>query len=88
MKLRNYIDEVPPRKRHRRRLALADFIGVSEVAVRHYANGTRQIPAKQVLPLVRATHGRVTPHDLRPDLYPDPDWLPADVREDEGQKAA
>ena len=34
------------------------------------------IPAEMVLPIVRAVAGAVTPHDLRPDVYPDPDWLP------------
>ena len=35
------------------------------------------VPAEQVLAIVQALDGKVTPHDLRPDLYPDPDWMPS-----------
>ena len=58
------------------RKSLAAAVGVTEPAVRHWANGNRGIPATQVLPIYHATHGAVTPHELRPDLYPDPTWLP------------
>lgn len=36
-------------------------------------------PAEQVLPIVRALHGAITPHELRPDIYPDPEWMPGDL---------
>ncbi len=40
------------------------------------------VPAEMVLPIVRAVTGAVTPHDLRPDMYPDPDWLPPTLIEE------
>jgi len=38
-----------------------------------------QVPPEQVLPVVRAVAGVVTPYELRPDIYPDPDWMPPDL---------
>ena len=35
------------------------------------------VPAREVLPIVRAVAGGVTPYELRPDIYPDPDWMPS-----------
>ncbi|MDQ2128006.1 MULTISPECIES: transcriptional regulator [Leclercia] len=53
--------------------ALGALIGVSKMAVSLWRrNG---IPAERVLPVFEATG--VTPHELRPDLYPNPtDGLP------------
>ena len=34
------------------------------------------VPAEMVIPIVVAVHGGVRPFDLRPDLYPDPQWMP------------
>ncbi|HCM9506496.1 YdaS family helix-turn-helix protein [Enterobacter bugandensis] len=53
--------------------ALGALIGVSKMAVSLWRrNG---VPAERVLPLFSATG--VTPHELRPDLYPNPtDGLP------------
>jgi len=53
--------------------ALGAQIGVSKMAVSLWRrNG---IPAERVLPVFEATG--VTPHELRPDLYPNPtDGLP------------
>lgn len=67
--------------------AVAACGGVTELARRIGAKQPRvsnwlcrgSVPAEMALPICRATAGAVTPHDLRPDLYPDPDWLPADV---------
>lgn len=36
----------------------------------------RGVPADQVIPICRATGGHVYPYQLRPDIYPDPDWFP------------
>lgn len=38
-------------------------------------------PGEYVIPIVIAVNGQVTPHQLRDDLYPDPDWLPEEVRQ-------
>lgn len=50
--------------------------GLSGEAVRKWSLGENQIPAERVFQVYRATKGEVTPHDLRPDLYPNPSWLP------------
>jgi DNA-binding transcriptional regulator YdaS (Cro superfamily) len=53
---------------------LATRLGVSYQAVRKWER--RAVPADRVLALVRAADGAVRPFDLRPDLYPDPAWMP------------
>ena len=48
----------------------ADFgrkLGVSQAAVSQWL---RKVPAERVLAIERATDGKVTRHELRPDLYP------------------
>ena len=41
-----------------------------------------QVPADRVIPVARAVDHQVTPHDLRPDLYPHPsDGLPEELKE-------
>ncbi|CAK0741312.1 Helix-turn-helix domain-containing protein [Gammaproteobacteria bacterium] len=54
--------------------SFASQAGVTYQAVRKWERAG--VPAERVLPIVRATQGRVTPYELRPDLYPDPDWMP------------
>lgn len=55
--------------------ALARLVGVQQPHVHKWVRSQR-IPAERVLPIYRATRGAVTPHQMRPDIYPDPDWLP------------
>ncbi|MEI6415784.1 MAG: YdaS family helix-turn-helix protein [Pseudomonadota bacterium] len=58
---------------------IAHAIGVTSGAVRNwFVRG--KVPAEQVLPIVRAAEGSITPHDLRPDLYPDKDWMPPGLK--------
>lgn len=41
-----------------------------------------QVPADKAIPVARAVEFQVTPHELRPDLYPHPtDGLPEDLKE-------
>lgn len=47
----------------------AKRVGVSPGAVWQWINGYK-IAAENVLPVEKATDGKVTRHDLRPDLYP------------------
>lgn len=47
---------------------LAKAIGVSYQAIRKYERGT--LSAERVIPVARATGWQITPHELRPDLYP------------------
>jgi len=57
--------------------ALARRLGVKQGHVWKWLNKSpRGVPAEFVLPIYRVTNGGVTPHDLRPDLFVDPSWLP------------
>lgn len=48
-----------------------------------------KVPAERVLDVAMATQFAVTPHDLRPDLYPNAaDGLPADREAEPGRAAA
>lgn len=50
--------------------ALAVAIGTKQQNVWWWLNRKRAVPAEFVLPIERATSGRVSRHELRPDLYP------------------
>lgn len=53
--------------------ALARAIGINSQAVSQW----RSAPAERVLSISAATGWKVTPHKLRPDIYPNPrDGLP------------
>ena len=57
---------------------LATAVGVSYQAIRKYERGT--VTAERALAVCRATDWIVTPHMLRPDLYPNPaDAIPPAV---------
>ncbi|HCH0659874.1 TPA: helix-turn-helix domain-containing protein [Enterobacter asburiae] len=55
---------------------LATMLGIKPMSVSRWKNRYRGVvPADRVLPIFTATG--VTPHELRPDLYPNPtDGLP------------
>lgn len=48
---------------------LASKLGVSKSAISKWKSRNR-IPSRRVLPIFKLTG--VTPHELRPDLYPNP----------------
>lgn len=48
---------------------LAAALGLSSQAISQW----EEVPAHRVLSVERATGGKVTRHELRPDLYPDDD---------------
>jgi DNA-binding transcriptional regulator YdaS (Cro superfamily) len=48
---------------------LARELGVTKMAITQWRRRDR-IPAERVLRLERLTGGRVTRHEMRPDLYP------------------
>lgn len=50
---------------------LAKRLGVTYQAIRKWK--THGIPAERVIPLCRVLDFKITPHQLRPDLYPNPD---------------
>lgn len=62
---------------------IARAIGVSGEAVRKwFLDLPESLPADRVLAVSRATDWKVTPHQLRPDIYPNPtDGLPTGERE-------
>jgi DNA-binding transcriptional regulator YdaS (Cro superfamily) len=57
--------------------ATARVVGVSPQAVSEILRRGKRVPAEWCLKLEAATHGAVSAHDLRPDLYPAPATLPA-----------
>ncbi|MBF0445791.1 MAG: helix-turn-helix domain-containing protein [Magnetococcales bacterium] len=69
MTLHEHINSFPRHLRTGIRNDLAQAAGVSEPAVRHWANGTRKVHPNKVLDLENATGGSVTRHDLRPDIF-------------------
>ncbi|MBV7133675.1 helix-turn-helix domain-containing protein [Escherichia coli] len=66
-------------KIHKRGLSqagVARLIGLPQQVVSRWANG-HQVPASRVLQLCEIMEWEVTPHELRPDIYPNPtDGLP------------
>lgn len=48
--------------------ALAAAIGKQQQHVQYWLK--TKVPAEHVIPIERATGGKVSRHDLRPDLYP------------------
>lgn len=57
------------------RAELARLLGVTKGAVWQWER--ESLPAERVLSVASATDWRITPHELRPDLYPNPaDGLP------------
>lgn len=67
------------KKIHKRGLSqagVARLIGLPQQVVSRWANG-HQVPASRVLQLCEIMQWEVTPHELRPDIYPNPtDGLP------------
>ena len=55
---------------------LAADSGTAAVYLRQIAYGHRQASPELTLAIAAATGGLVRPYDLRPDIYPDPDWAP------------
>ena len=60
---------------------LAEGLGVSHQAVRKFESS--RLPAERVIQVARLTGWQVTPHQLRPDLYP----LPGDALLADSQRA-
>lgn len=59
--------------------ALARSIGVKQAHIWNWLNKkSGEVPPQHVIPISMATENKVTPHDLRPDIYPNPtDGLPS-----------
>jgi DNA-binding transcriptional regulator YdaS (Cro superfamily) len=50
--------------------AVATAAGVSQPSVNHILQKGKRVPAEWCIPIEQATDGKVTRHQLRPDLYP------------------
>lgn len=60
--------------------ALADAVGCKQSAIGMWL-ARESVPPDVVLKVAQATAWQVTPHELRPDIYPHPqDGLPAERR--------
>ena len=59
---------------------IAKAAGAHPVLIHQWSSGKRRIPADRVLAVAKATDWKVTPHELRPDIYPNSsDGLPPDL---------
>lgn len=67
MDLRTYLNSAP----RGTSVAVAKALGVSPVMVTQWANGVKDVPPERCLAVERATEGKVTRADLRPDDF----WL-------------
>ena len=62
-------------------LALAERVGAKSAQVVWNWKSRGSVPAEMVIGICEAVAWEVTPHMLRPDLYPNPDdALPASMR--------
>lgn len=64
MNLSSYIQSFPKDERKAVRDRLAAACGVTEGAVKHWANGTRGVPAKHFRALIAESGGMVSISDL------------------------
>lgn len=55
--------------------ALARACGCTKQNVSQWARDSLLAP-EYVLPVCRATNWALSPHQIRSDIYPDPDWMP------------
>ncbi|WP_083260243.1 YdaS family helix-turn-helix protein [Marinobacter sp. X15-166B] len=75
MKLTTFLSQLPPGGRS----DFAKHIGASPAYLYQMVRGIRPIPPTRALAICEATNWKVTPHELRPDIYPNPsDGLPTD----------
>ena len=57
--------------------ALAKALHVSPSHIWNWRHRDKKVPAEKVLSIEAATDGKVTRHELRPDLYPPNDRVAA-----------
>ncbi len=67
--LQRAIDEAGSQAELARRIA-SDELPIKQQHVWNWLNRDKEVPAEAVIPIERATGGKVTRHELRPDLYP------------------
>ncbi|MEJ1422245.1 MAG: YdaS family helix-turn-helix protein [Candidatus Sedimenticola sp. (ex Thyasira tokunagai)] len=54
--------------------AISGYCGISKQAPGQW----KEVPIKQVLKIYLGCKGGITPHQMRPDIYPDPNWIPTE----------
>lgn len=65
-----------------------ELFGLSEPGAKHWRNGIRNVPPERVIEVCAATSWEVTPHEVRPDIYPNPwDGLPIGIASAQSQEA-
>jgi len=50
--------------------AVAEVVGVKQPSVHKMLTEGKKVPGEWCLPIERATEGKITRYQLRPDLYP------------------
>jgi DNA-binding transcriptional regulator YdaS (Cro superfamily) len=65
---------------------VGEACGVRQSAISECLRNGKRVPAEWCLPIEEASKGKVTRHDLRPDLWPAAD-LPPSSRQDTGSLA-
>lgn len=59
---------------------IAEMVGVSQAMVSKWVQGD-PVASEKVLKLAKVSEYKLTPHAIRPDLYPHPnDGLPSELR--------
>jgi len=77
MDLSRYLETAPPGTRAR----LAKRVGIAPTYLYQIETGRRPAPVGRILALAEAAEWEVTPHEIRPDLYPHPeDGMPPELR--------
>lgn len=51
-------------------VALARKLGLKQAHVWWWLNRAKKLPAEQAIAIEKATDGKVSRHELRPDIYP------------------
>lgn len=50
--------------------ALATACGIKQAHIWNWLNRDKRVPAEYVIPICKATKFKVTPHQMRSDIYP------------------
>lgn len=79
MKLSTFLNQLPPGGRS----DFAKHIGVAPAYLYQMVNGIRPISPKRALSIGEFSNWQVTPHELRPDIYPNQtDGIPIELSAD------
>ena len=67
--LQRAIDDAGSQVELARRIA-TPALPIKQQHIWNWLNRDKEVPAEAVIPIEKATDGRITRHELRPDLYP------------------